>query len=118
MGHGGFKAYPIPHALFQKSPCQLFKPLISIPHRLLADCLHVDPQRRVSPVKPRRLLGITSDTLARRLQQRSRRGGVVAGIVARRQVELAARSTRIVSIIIHESPGHWTERRQEIGGRK
>ena len=83
----------MPHALFQESPRQLFKPLISIPHRLLADRLHVHPQRRVSPVIPCRLLRITRDPLARRFEERSRRGGVKTGIVARRQVELAARST-------------------------
>jgi len=39
-------------------------------------------------------------------EARSRRGRVESRIVARRQVELAARSTSVVSIIIDESPGH------------
>ena len=80
----------------------------------------MNSQSGVSPVKPRRLLSIPRDPLARGFEQRSRRGGVESGIVARRQVELAARSTSVVSIIIDESPGHEQrgDRRQEAENRE
>jgi len=83
---------------------------------LLANRFHVNSQSGVTPVKPGRLLGITRDPLARGFEQRSSRGGVESGIVARRQVELAARSTSVVSIIVDKSPGHLN--REETGSRK
>jgi hypothetical protein len=103
----------MPRALLQESPRQLLEPLITITSRLLTDRLHMHPQRRISPVKPRRLFRITGDALARGFEQGSCRGRIESRIVARGQVELAARSTSVVSIIIDESSGHWT-----IGGGK
>ena len=80
-----------------------------------SNSVDVCSERRVAPVIPGRLLGIAGHAIAGGLQQRSRRGGIEAWIVARRQVELAPRSTSVVPIIIDKSAGHV---RKTVDGRR
>jgi hypothetical protein len=59
-------------------------------------------QGRIAPVVARRLLGFPGGTFAGGLEQHPGGRGVELRVIARRQAELATRSTRIVAIIINE----------------
>jgi hypothetical protein len=83
---------------------KLLKPFVSVLRRLLADRFDMRLQRLVAPVIPGRLLCVARHAVARGFQQRSRCRGVEARIIARRQVELASRSTGIVPIIVNKGP--------------
>lgn len=89
--------------LLQESFGKLLQPLVPILRSLFSDRFDVRFQGRVPPVVPGRLLSIASYTIACRLEQGPGRRGVEAWIIARRQVELATRSTGIVSIVVDKS---------------
>jgi hypothetical protein len=95
--------YPV--TLLQEPPRQLLESLVTRPGGFIAYGRDVGPQRPIPPVVSRGLLGVAGDAIARSLQQRLRRGGIEAGVIAWRQVELATRTTGIVSIIIDERAG-------------
>ena len=81
---------------------QLLQPLIARFRSFVSDRSDVRFESCIPPIKAGRLLCITRYAVARGFQQRSRCGGVEARIIARRQVELAPRSTGIVPIIVNE----------------
>lgn len=94
---------PMPHALFEEPLRKLLKPLVPGARGFVSNRSDVSSKVRVPPVIPGRLLRIACHAFAGSLQERPRRCGIEAWIVARRQVKLAPRSTGIVSIIIDES---------------
>ena len=87
----------------------MLEPLISITNRLNADRFDMSPQGSVPPVIAGGLFGIARYSIARRFEQCLRGRGIETGIIARRQVELAARSTCVVTVIIDEGAGHEEE---------
>jgi hypothetical protein len=88
--------------LLEKSLRKLLKPLVSVFGGAFAEGFDMRAQGCVSPIKARRLFGLTSDTFARRFKQDLGGSGFVAGIVTRRQAKIPAWFAGFVAIVVHK----------------